>query len=481
MKRVLALSSIAPKQTPISISAPERIARGLWEAFRRIVFNRSSSPERAARGSWEAFRRIVFNRFSSPERVARGSWDSKGHRPLAGVRGQRPLRCSSGQRPLRCSPGQRPRLFAQGLKRVLALLALFLIMGVVSAQAQATQSLLAGLDLDGLVAWSEEEETGLDLRTLLAQLISGEVQFDLATLGETVKSLVLREVTSALALLVALVAPMLIGAMLGNIGSPGGAARTAALVCVLAVSAQLVTLYERMAPIARDALSGMARLTDQLYPLLAALLAAAGKGAGSALFTPAAAVAGGVISGVISRWAVLLTGCAAALTIAGYLSDRMRLDGLTSLVKKSVTWGLGVLLTLFTAMLSMQGLLAKSYDGASIQTARFAASSLVPVVGGELADSLDALVTSAALVRSVLGVTGLLLLAAACAGPIVTLAMHALAVRLASALVEPLNTGPVQKMVEKFAGVISLLLAAVISGAMLTVVVIGAAIVVFGG
>lgn len=343
----------------------------------------------------------------------------------------------------------------------------------------SAQDLLEGIDVAALVSWSDEQGTGIDVAALLSSLVSGEAEWDLEAAGDAVRQVALGELRAALGTMIALLAPMLILAVLQSVG--GRAASAAALVGSLAVAAQLVAVYERIVPVARGALDAMAALTDRLHPLLAALLAATGKGAGSALFTPTAAMAGGLISGVIARWSTALVGCAAALTIAGHLSERMRMDGLTSLAKRCVTWGLGALLTLFTAILSVQGLLAGSYDGASIQTARFAASSLVPVVGGEVADSLDAIVTSAKLVKNALGVTGVLILAAGCLVPVVKIAMQVIAVRLAAALAEPLASGPAQKMVDKFAGVLSLLLASVIAGALLTVVLIGAALGAFGG
>ncbi|MEA5070221.1 MAG: hypothetical protein VB067_14610, partial [Christensenellaceae bacterium] len=76
---------------------------------------------------------------------------------------------------------------------------------------------------------------------------------------------------------------------------------------------------------------------------------------------------------------------------------------------------------------------------------------------------------------------GILLLAGALARPLVVIAMHAVAVRLAAALAEPLAAGPVQQLIERFAGVLSLLLAAVVAGAVLIVTLIGASLTVFGG
>ncbi len=364
---------------------------------------------------------------------------------------------------------------------VVVILAMAALLFAAPACAQSAGELLAGLDLESLYAWSEDQNTGIDAAALLAALVDGEAEWDLAAAGETLKALSLGQLKSALQTLAALVAPALIWAVLHAIGAPGGAASVAGFVCTLAVSAQLIALFHRLEPVASGALGAMASLSEKLYPLLAALLVAAGRTAGSALFTPAAAMAGGLISGVLARWAMPVSASIAALTIAGHLSEKIKLDGLTTLARKGYTWALTGMLTLFTALLSAQGLLAKGYDGASIEAARFAASSLLPVVGGEVADGLDAVVKSASLVRNAVGVTGVLMLAAAIAAPLVTLLMQVLAVRLAAALIEPLSTGPVQKLMDRFGSVLSLLASSVIAGALMVVVLVGAALMVFGG
>ena len=61
------------------------------------------------------------------------------------------------------------------------------------------------------------------------------------------------------------------------------------------------------------------------------------------------------------------------------------------------------------------------------------------------------------------------------------LALMGLAVRLAGAVVEILAWGAPQKMLARFADVVSLLLAAVAAGAVLAIILVGGALTLFGG
>lgn len=362
----------------------------------------------------------------------------------------------------------------------LALAALTLGMLPVPAAAEPADALLEGLDVSPITQWSQEQNIGVDVGALLSQLARGEAEWDFEGTLKKVGELALSMAREALGWMARLAAPALLWAALGSLW-PGSAARAVQLPCALAVAAQLAGLYQACASTAQGALSAMAGLCRALYPVLGALLAAGGKGAGAAMFTPAAALAGTITAAGLEKWAIGLASVAAALTLAGHLSQEARLDGLAGLARRACAFLLGGAMTAFAGVMTVQGILSRGYDGASLQTARFAVGSLLPIVGGEVADSLDALVTSAALVKNAVGVAGLVLLLALCARPVIYLALMGLAVRLAGAVVEILAWGAPQKMLARSADVVSLLLAAVAAGAVLAIILVGGALTLFGG
>ena len=365
------------------------------------------------------------------------------------------------------------------MRRALAI-ALMLLMFCAPAAAEPVDALINNMDLDALTQWGADQDAGVDVKELLGGLARGESEWDMGRALQWIRELALLMAREAAAWVARLAAPALIWALLSGFW-PGGAAHTAQLVCCLAVAAQLIALYEKCVQAALKTLEAMSGLCEALYPVLGALLAAGGKGAGSALFTPAAAVAGTLVATGLEKWALGMTGVAAVLTVAGHLSDKLRLDGMAGLARKACAFLLGGMMTAFAGVMTVQGILSRGYDGASLQTARFAVGSLLPIVGGEVADSLDALVTSAALVKNAVGVTGLILLLAACARPVIYLALMSLAAKLASAVVEIVSAGTPQKLLARFSEVLSLLLAAVAAGAVLVMILIGAALALFSG
>ena len=69
-----------------------------------------------------------------------------------------------------------------------------------------------------------------------------------------------------------------------------------------------------------------------------------------------------------------------AIGIISKISDNVQVDKLTKFLNSSVVWGLGVILTLFVGILSLEGSLTSSVDGITAKTTKAAVSTFIPVV-----------------------------------------------------------------------------------------------------
>ena len=68
------------------------------------------------------------------------------------------------------------------------------------------------------------------------------------------------------------------------------------------------------------------------------------------------------------------------LIIISKISDRIQLKKISKFMQSSIVWVLGIVLTVFISVLSLEGTLTASVDGITAKTAKAAVSSLIPVV-----------------------------------------------------------------------------------------------------
>ncbi len=125
--------------------------------------------------------------------------------------------------------------------------------------------------------------------------------------------------------------------------------------------------------------------------------------------------------GVLSSFlAVLETLCAGTvLPIAGIclafalldaITGRTSLRGVAGVIKRTYTLSISFLMGIFCFVLGSQSALAKAGDTLALRTARFAAGSFLPLVGGSVSETLRTVAGSVTYLRSVAGTGAILVL-----------------------------------------------------------------------
>ena len=156
--------------------------------------------------------------------------------------------------------------------------------------------------------------------------------------------------------------------------------------------------------------SVMQSLGVAMVPLMGALYAMGGN-------VGAAVANQGVMSAFL---AILETLCSAGvLPIAGIclafalidaLSGNLNLRPLAGFIKRTYTLCLSFLMLLLCGVLGVQSTLAKAGDTLALRTARFAAGSFLPVVGGSVSEALRTVAGSVSYLRGVVGSGGIVVL-----------------------------------------------------------------------
>jgi stage III sporulation protein AE len=152
----------------------------------------------------------------------------------------------------------------------------------------------------------------------------------------------------------------------------------------------------------------------------------------------------------------------AALVLVDNIAMEQRLSPVVGLLKSLCKWTLGAVMTILTAIISIQGASLAGYDGISIRTAKYTVDAMVPVVGGMLSDLAEVLVAGSALVKNAVGSLGLITLLALVAQPLLQVAAFLLVLRLAGAMAAPLGAQRISRALDDCAGVAVLWLVALI-------------------
>lgn len=139
-----------------------------------------------------------------------------------------------------------------------------------------------------------------------------------------------------------------------------------------------------------------------------------------------------------------------ALGIISKVSDKVQIGKISKYFKTSTIWALGILLTLFVGILSLEGTLSSSVDGITAKTAKAAVSNFIPVVGKILGDAVDTVIGCSNILKNAVGLVGVIVVIGICILPIIKLAILMWAYYIASAIIEPVADEKIVSLLSRY-------------------------------
>jgi stage III sporulation protein AE len=180
-----------------------------------------------------------------------------------------------------------------------------------------------------------------------------------------------------------------------------------------------------------------------LIPLLLALIAASGGLISAAFFHPVILFLMN-ISGVFIQNVVLpMLFLSALLSIVSTLTEHYKVTQLATLLRNWSIGLLGLFLTVFLGVISVQGASTAITDGVTIRTAKFITGNFIPVIGRIFTDATDTVISASVLLKNTVGIAGVAILLLIAAFPAIKILMIAFIYKFAAAILQPLGGGPV--------------------------------------
>ncbi|MBO5326760.1 MAG: hypothetical protein J6A84_01395 [Clostridia bacterium] len=190
----------------------------------------------------------------------------------------------------------------------------------------------------------------------------------------------------------------------GNVGKALSFCATLSLVVVI-FSLQRLRFSEISAYF-----SAVQTLSCAMLPMMGALYAMGGN-VGAAVANHGFMTAFlSILQTVISASVLPVAGLCLAMALLDAVSGKLSLRPLCGLIKRTYTLVFSFLMLLLCGVLGIQTTLAKGSDTLALRTARFAAGSFLPVVGGSISEALRTVSGSVQYLRSVTGTGAILVL-----------------------------------------------------------------------
>ena len=187
---------------------------------------------------------------------------------------------------------------------------------------------------------------------------------------------------------------------------------------------------------------------DIVFPILLTMLVSVGGVSSASIYNPTIALISTLISKVFVYFLYPVFIVSLVFTILNNINSSIKLKKLNNFVSSLFKWTVGIVFTIFSALLTIQGISAGNHDSISFKTAKFAVKSYIPLIGGYLSDGLDFVVVACVLVKNAVGVVGVLVLIFTIISPILQIVILKLSLQFMSGVIEGVGDGKVSSMLE---------------------------------
>lgn len=299
----------------------------------------------------------------------------------------------------------------------------------------------------------------IDIDEIFNNAITGKV--DNETLGKKVLNLLGAEITTNLQAIASILVVILIHSILKSISESlenDGISKLVYYVQYILIVTIIMTNFSDIVKLVQDTANNLVGFMNLLVPLLITLMLYTGNITTSSVIQPIILFMINFIGNIIQNLIIPLVLIFTSLVVISKISDKVQIDKLSKFLKSGIVWFLGIVLTIFVGVVSLEGTLASSVDGITSKTTKAVVSSAIPVVGKILGDAVDTVLGCGVVLKNAVGILGVVIVVGICVMPIIKLAVFTISYRLLATLVQPIADDKIVSLIEQIGEVFKILL-----------------------
>ncbi len=319
--------------------------------------------------------------------------------------------------------------------------------------------------------YSGEFFEDIDIGEVLNSAISGNIDNNMlySKIFNLLGTEVVKGITSLASILIIIIIHSILKSISENLNNEN-ISKLIFYIEYIAIVTIIMSNFSEVIQTVRDTANNLVGFMNSLIPILISLMLFTGSITTSTIMEPLILFIINFIGTLIQNLLIPITLIVAVLSIISKISDKVQIDNLSKFMKSGVVWILGIVLTVFVGVLSLEGNLSSSIDGVTAKTAKAVVSTAIPVVGKILGDAVDSVLGCGVVLKNAVGFVGVIIIIGICIMPILKLGILTIAYKLTSAVSEPIADGKIVKLLDQIGDIFKILLAILTSLSVLVIV-----------
>ena len=353
------------------------------------------------------------------------------------------------------------------MKKIILLIVLILLLQTNPVFAESEEEIMETTKekfdinqfIEDVESYTGEFLENTDLKQVLEQAIQGNI--DNKVIYGNILKLLGKEINLSIGTLVSILVIVVIHGILKSITDElenNNISQIIYFVQYILIVTLIMSNFTEMIKLVKETAEDLVGFINVLLPLLLTLMIYTGSITTSTILEPIILFAINLISNAIKNLLIPVVFIIVVFSIISKISEKVQIEKLSKFLRTGVVWVLGIVLTLFVGVVSLEGTLSSSVDGITAKTAKAAVSSVIPVVGKVLGDVVDSVLGCGVILKNAVGLVGVIVIIGICIMPIIKIGILSIIYSLSSAIIQPIADTKIVKLLEEMGGVFKILL-----------------------
>lgn len=322
-----------------------------------------------------------------------------------------------------------------------------IFMQVASAQENTYEKILN----ESLEKIDEPNDESFNFEKTVKDTADGNLSFSFKEILENIADIFLGSLNENISMLIKIAALCVFSGVMIGMGETQ-TSDVSSFACLLVISGLSVKVFASVVDTAEQTSDSLLMFIQSLLPVTASL----SVGAMASAFHPAMFISMQLSIYICTHYFIPLILFSVVLSVINGLSARFHLVKLTETCRLIVKWGMGIVMTVYVGLLSLQGFSTSFAGGIAGKTFKYAIGNFIPMVGGVLAESTEAVMSSLLLIKSALSIGGIIAVVYLCASPLINILVTSFCFRLAGSICEPICDKRISNLMSDMSSAISL-------------------------
>ncbi|HWQ79276.1 MAG TPA: stage III sporulation protein AE [Anaerovoracaceae bacterium] len=319
---------------------------------------------------------------------------------------------------------------------------------------------------------------------IIQSILRGDPIFNFHDIIGAVTGHFMQEIHGSIILGVQLVVICIIIGLLKNLAdsfSQDTVSNLGVIVCSSCVIVLCLKTFMDIYHVCSEAVDTMTVTMQALLPVLVPLLITMGGFTSGGVLNPFIVTAITIFNSILQRIIMPAIYIACVFILVNSLTEKDYVKKLALLIRGVSVSVMGLMVTMFSGITLLQGIVTRTADGMLAKTAKYSVDNFVPIVGSFAADSMDLILSCATIIKNGVGIFGLIIIITLLVIPMLKILAVALVFKVSAVIIEPIGNKTISDSLNEVGNTVITLAIILLLAAMMFIIFLSIIIGIGGG